>query len=138
LRWAGARLDATPAAEAEISAMGRTLAAIPPAPIGPRPTALIWEPRGYTAGPYGIADAVLRAAGFANAGDGRRWGIERLLAHPPDLLVLPDDPTFPSLATDLLDNPALAGIRRVRVPPSWLICAGPDTARAVALIAAAR
>jgi iron complex transport system substrate-binding protein len=138
LRSVGERLGVSPAAEAEISAMDRTLAAVPPAPTGPRPTALGWEPRGYTSGPGGIEDAVLRAAGFANTGDGRRWGIERLLAHKPDLLVLPEDPAFPSFATDLLDNPALSGIRRVRVPPAWLICAGPATARAVALIAAAQ
>ena len=30
---------------------------------------------------------------------------EQVAAHPPDLLVVPAAPDYPSLATDMLDNP---------------------------------
>ena len=63
-----------------------------------------------TAGPGSLMDAVLRSAGLTNASDGRRVGLEALLRQPPDLLVVPATPEFPSLATALLDHPALAGI----------------------------
>lgn len=97
--------------------------------------ALLWEPRGYTAGPGSLGDAVLRAAGFADAGTGGRIGLEALVAHPPDLLVEPRGPGFPSLATALLDHPALRFIPRRMVDPAALICGGPQTAAAVAALA---
>jgi hypothetical protein len=80
-------------------------------------------------------DAVLRAAGLANAADGSRMGLEALLRHPPDLLVVPLSPGYPSLATDLLDSPAVAAIPRRALPPPLTICAGPFTAQAVAMLA---
>jgi len=115
-----------------LAAMDATLDHLPhrPEPLH----ALVWEPRGLTAGPGTLMDAVLRAAGLANDSDGRRVGLEALLRRPPDLLVVPETPEFPSLATDLLDHPALAGIRRRAIPPALTICAGPFTAEAVALL----
>ena len=104
--------------EALLAAMDATLAAVR------RPThsvmALAWEPRGYTAGPGTLMDAVLRAAGLTNVSDGRQIGLEALLRHEPDLLVVPRAPDYPSLATDLLRNPAVAGI------PPRRNAAGPD------------
>jgi iron complex transport system substrate-binding protein len=100
-----------------------------------RMTAVAWEPRGYTAGPGSLMDAVLRAAGLANASDGRRLGLEALLRHPPDLLILPPAPEYPSLATEMPDNPAVAAIPRRALPPLLTICAGPFTAQAVAMLA---
>ena len=67
--------------------------------------ALLWEPRGYTAGPGSLGDAVLRAAGFADAGTGGRIGLEALVAHPPDLLVVPRAAGF-SLARDRAARPS--------------------------------
>ena len=113
--------------EALIADMDAQLAALPrPAE---RPSALFWEPRGYTAGPGTLGDAVLRAAGLRNASDGSRMGLEDLLAHPPDLLVVPTPAAWPSLATDLFRHPAVAGIPRRELPPALTICAGPFTAR---------
>ena len=80
-------------------------------------------------------DAVLRAAGLDNASDGSRVGLEALLRHPPDLLVVPTAPAYPSLATALLDHPALAGLPRRAIPPALTICAGPFSAEAAALLA---
>ena len=58
-------------------------------------------------------DAVLHAAGLSNASDGRRVGLEALLRHPPDLLVVPAAPDYPSLATDAAGSP---GARRPAAP----------------------
>jgi iron complex transport system substrate-binding protein len=98
-------------------------------------TAIAWEPRGYTAGPASLMGSILRAAGLTNAANGQRLGTEAMLRHPPDLLVVPDTPAFPSLATDMLDTPALRAIPRRPLPPALTICAGPFTAQAVALLA---
>lgn len=97
--------------------------------------ALVWEPRGLTAGPGTLMDAVLRAVGMNNTSDGRRVGLEALLRHPPDLLVLPTTSAYPSLATELLDHPALAALPRREIPPALTICAGPFSVRAATLLA---
>ena len=120
-------------AEPLIASMRATLASVPSP--GAKTTAIAWEPRFYTAGPASLMGAVLTAAGLTNAASGQRLGTEALLRHPPDVLVVPDTPAFPSLATDMLDSPALRGIPRRSVPPALTICAGPFTARAVAMLA---
>ena len=80
-------------------------------------------------------DAVLHAAGMSNASDGRSVSLEALLRHPPDLLVVPAAPAYPSLATTLLDHPALAGLPRRAIPPALTICAGPFSVEAATLLA---
>ena len=116
-----------------IAAMDATLSSIH-APDR-RPTAIAWEPRGYTAARGSLMDAVMRAAGVINASDGQRLGIEALLRHPPDMLVVPDTPAFPSLATDMLAAPALRAIARHALPPALTLCATPLSARAAMLLA---
>lgn len=133
-----ARLGVPARGAALVARMDATLAALPRSPRPHPIRALVLEPRGYTAGTGSLADAVLRAAGLANAEpDGRRLGLEALLRHPPDLLVVPETPRFPSLATAMLAHPALAALPRVEIPPALTICGGPFTARAAALLAAA-
>jgi iron complex transport system substrate-binding protein len=119
--------------EALLEAMDAALDDLPQQPQGRR--ALVWEPRGFTVGPGSLMDAVLRSAGLINASDGRRVGLEALLRQPPDLLAVPATPDFPSLASALLDHPALAGIHRRAIPPALTLCAGPFTAQAAALLA---
>lgn len=128
-RRIGAALGVPDRAEALIAAMDRRLAAAKPRPDAP--CALMWEARGWTAGPGSLGDAVLRAAGFRDAGTGGQVGLEALVAHPPDLLVVEDAHGFPSLATALLNHPAMRGIPRETLDPALLICGGPQTARAV-------
>ena len=72
---------------------------------------------------------------LTNASDGRRLGLEALLRHPPDLLVVPLAPDYPSLATEMLDNPARRRDPEASMPPPLTICAGPFTAQAVAMLA---
>ncbi len=116
-----------------IAAMDATLSAA--RPHHGHPTAIAWQPRGYTAGAGSLMGAVLRAAGLRDIAGGRRLGVEALLRHRPDLLVEQQSPAYPSLATQMLDSPALASIPRAVVPPALTVCAGPFTARAVALLA---
>ncbi len=105
------------------------------APV-PRRRALLWGARGWTSGPGTFTDAVLTAAGLDNAARGGAVGIEALLAHPPDLLITATPPQKPSMATELLRHPALDALSRRTLPPAWLICAGPWSARAVGVLSA--
>ena len=66
---------------------------------------------------------------------GGRVSLEALLRHPPDLLVVHAAAAYPSLATALLDHPALVGMPRRAIPPALTICAGPFSAEAAALLA---
>jgi len=115
-----------------VAQMNQTLAAIPRQDRG---TALIFEARGYVDQPGTLGDAVLRAAGYRNQAQGARVDLESLIDDPPDLLVTEREPEFPSLATDLLDHPALAHFRRRAIDPTLLICAGPWTAQVAAALA---
>ncbi len=128
-----AALGAPERADPLIAAMDATLAAVrqPSHPV----TAIAWEPRGYTASADSLMGAVLRAAGLTNAATGDRMGTEALLHRRPDVLIVPDTPAFPSLATEMLRAPALAGIAQRTIPPALTLCAGPFTARAVVLLA---
>ena len=119
--------------EALIDAMNAKLAAVK----GPTriTRAIVWEPRGLTAGPGTLMDAVLRAAGLRNAANGTRVSLEALLQRPPDLLVVPTTAAFPSLATALLEHPALAAIPHSMIPPALTICAGPFSADAAVMLA---
>ncbi len=114
-----------------LAQMDRDLGVTPHTPA----TAIALEARGWTAGPGSMADAVLRAAGLRDVGSGGQMSLETLAAHPPDELLVSTPPAFPSLATEMLGHPALAGIPRRAIPPALLACGGPWTARAVALLA---
>ncbi len=119
-----------------VPARGETLLAgfdIPPAL--PRRLAIALEPRGLTAAPGSLRDAVLRAAVYANASDGRAMGLEALAWRPEVLLVVAPAPPTPSRATEFLAHPLLASHPRREVPAALTICGGPWTARAVALLA---
>ncbi len=98
-------------------------------------TAVMWEAGGWSAGPGGFEDAVMRAAGLTNLGTGGRIGLEALLAARPGLLITERASRFPSIATDLAWHPALAGMARLTVLPAWLACAGPFSVAAVEALA---
>ena len=129
LRELAALLDVPERAEPLIAAMD---AALPMPPLRDPPvTALVWEPRGWTAGRDGLMENVLRAAGLTNIGSGGRVGLEALSRHPPALLILPGGSAGASLATDMLTHPAVRAIPTRIVPAPLRICPGPYTAGAV-------
>lgn len=130
IRLLAERLRQVERGEALIAAMDAELVG-PVGQTAPPPNAVAMQPRGYTSGPGSLMDAVLRAAGLANASDGRRMSAETLLRRPPDILVLPVAPAHPSLATAMLRTPAFAAIPTRYYRPAWTICAGPFTGRAV-------
>jgi iron complex transport system substrate-binding protein len=126
LRTTAALLGVPGRADPLIAAMDAAL----PAPGAPL-KALVWEPRGWTAGPGGLMDAVLREAGMIDTGSGGRVGLEALLRDKPDLLVLPADASGASLATEMLTHPAVRDIPVRTIPAPLTICPGPFTVGAV-------
>lgn len=130
-RHLGARLGASARAEALLAQMDAELAM----PRTAQGRAIALEPRGLTAGPGSLRDAVLRAAGLANAGDGRQLSLEALARAPAVLLVVAPPPRYPARATEFLAHPVLAHHPRREVPQHLTICGGPWSAGAVALLA---
>ena len=118
--------------DALVGRMRAHLAAVAPAHRG---RAVFWQARGFTAGPGSFGDAVLRAAGFVDAGTGGQMSVEALATHPPDVLITEAAPRYPSLATDLVLHPALAFIPRRTVDPALLACPGPWSVGAVEALA---
>jgi len=127
IRATAALLGVPERAEPLIAAMDAVLP-----PPGRPIEALVWEPRGWTSGPGGLLDAVLRAAGMIDTGSGGRVGLEALSRHPPGLLVLSDNAAGPSLATEMLRHPAIRQIPVRTIPAPLTICPGPFSAEAVA------
>lgn len=114
-----------------LARMDKTLASIPlHAPID----AILLQPRGYTGQAGSLTDEIMRAAGLRNVAVGPRMGLEQLVTQRPALLVMADAPSYPSLATDFLRHPVLADIPAHRLPPALLVCGGPWTADAVAML----
>lgn len=118
--------------EDAVARMDAVLAGVTPRAERP---ALALQPRGWTSGPGSLMHVVMAAAGLRDSGAGGRLGLEALAAQPPGLLVVPVAPGYPSLASDLLRHPVLAGIERREVPPALTLCGGPWTAAAVVLLA---
>jgi iron complex transport system substrate-binding protein len=134
IRAATRRLGALLGAEARAEALLAAMNAVLPASV-PRGPAIFLEPRGLTAAPGTLRDAVLRAAGHTNAADGRAMTLEALALTPAILLVTAPPPPTPSRATEFLAHPALAHHRRRQIPPALTVCGGPWTARAAAELA---
>ncbi len=115
------------------------VAAAPPPGQAPAP-AVLWEWGGMVAGSDTLIGDLLERTGFANlpAREGYRqadlYPIERLLAHPPRIiLTVGDDRTLhhPALR-------ALTGTLRAGFPPALLYCGGPSIIRAAQRLAALR
>lgn len=137
IRQVGAALGQERRATAVLAEIDAGLSAIAPHP--PR-SALVWQAGGFTPGRGTLADAVLAAAGLQNAAPFAGYGtirLERLLAAPPTLLVLPArlQGAGASLSEALLSHPALAAIPVRRIEPAWLACGGPETWRAARALA---
>lgn len=117
--------------------MDKRLAAISPAGSG---AALVWQAAGFTPGRGTLVDAVLRAAGRANAAPFAGYGtvrLEALLRNPPSLLVLPARAQGggTSLAEALLAHPALRALPVRPIEPAWLACGSFETVRAAEALA---
>jgi iron complex transport system substrate-binding protein len=132
--------------EALVARIEAAIASATPAPAARRLSALIYQPNGFAAGPGTLVDEVMTRAGFDNVA--RRYGLktwgnvglERLLANPPQVLLVGEPaPGARSWADRVMTHPALKSIagrmQQVRLPEKLLYCGGPvliDTAAAMA------
>ncbi|WP_168074900.1 ABC transporter substrate-binding protein [Caulobacter sp. SSI4214] len=132
--------------EALVARVEAALAAATPASGARRLTALIYQPNGFAAGPNTLVDEVMTRAGFDNVA--RRYGLkawgnvglERLLADPPEVLLVGEPaPGARGWADRVMTHPALKSIagrmRQARLPERLLYCGGPvliETADAMA------
>jgi iron complex transport system substrate-binding protein len=127
-----------------IADIDRRLAAIAPLGDKPRLRALVLNPAGFTVGSGSLIDDILRRAGLENLaarpGAPIHMPLEFVAASAPDLLILNaerDGP--PSLATDMLKHPVLAGMRGTRtivLPARLWTCGGPGSVEAIERLAA--
>ncbi|KAB2850302.1 MAG: ABC transporter substrate-binding protein [Hyphomicrobiaceae bacterium] len=113
-------------------------------PSSPR-TAVVYHVAGLASGTGTLADAVLRAAGLRNAAEAERLdakgalALERLLADPPDLVVLGHaEDEYRTVQADNLRHPALRRllerVESVHIPQRLMICASPKVLDAVELL----
>lgn len=91
IRTASKGLGVPKRGEALTARMDARLRAAAPEPLAPRPSALYLTAGGFTAGRGTLVDAILAAAGFANAAVGPLFApvsVERIALDPPTRFVL--------------------------------------------------
>ena len=147
LRRMGKVLGQEARAEAVVAAFDAELAAIP-STRGPAPRAVVYNANSFTAGAGTLSDALVRAAGFENVAvelglNGMtHLPLELLVMSAPDLVILGERRSPPSVGEAVLDHPALRHLRDSTRPTvvedsAW-VCGTPATAAAVARLAARR
>lgn len=113
---------------------------------GTRPTAAVYQRRGYVTGGDTLTGALMEAAGLANAGGalaGESGGfvpLERIVAARPDFLIVAGATRAEDQGSALLDHPALVAFyppeRRIALPERLTVCAGPALPAALRHLAA--
>jgi iron complex transport system substrate-binding protein len=135
--------------EALVARMDAAFEAAAPRSGMRRPTALVFQSNGFTAGTETLVGELLTRAGFENAAGRyglKKWGnlrLEQLLADPPNLIIggqrMAGGPTW---ADRIGKHPALAAIehrmKRAVVPEGLLFCGGSVFIPAMARLAAVR
>jgi iron complex transport system substrate-binding protein len=115
------------------AARQRAAAAAPPS----RPTAAIYQRRGYVTGGDTLSGELLSIAGFTNGGAplaGRSGGfvsLERMVMAPPDYIVVASTTRrAEDQGSALLAHPALAALfppqKRIVLPEKLTVCGGPS------------
>ncbi|UJX46086.1 ABC transporter substrate-binding protein [Xanthobacter sp. YC-JY1] len=146
IRMVAERLGVPERGAAMVRQMEEAFARLPPV-AGPRPTAVVLRPNGFTTGRGSLADELMEKAGLSNLAARLptdkmgQLALEEIVRAAPDLVVVNAEETAPpSLADALLHHPALAPFkdRTLALPLRLWTCAGPDLAEAAVLLAAAR
>jgi len=112
-----------------------------------RPTASVYQRRGYVTGGQTLTGDLLAIAGFDNAGAnlaGERGGfvpLETIVADPPDFIVVAAlDRDVEDQGSALLAHPALARMyppeKRIVLPERLTVCGGPSLPAALDRLAA--
>lgn len=102
-----------------------------------RPTAAIYQRRGYVTGGNTLTGDLLATAGFANGGAGLAGDtggfvpLEEIVARPPDFIVVAAlDRRAEDQGSALLAHPALARLfppkKRIVLPEKLTVCGGPS------------
>jgi len=149
IRHTAALLGAGDKGERLVAEMDRRLQRVAPTSAEARPSALFYQPRGYTSGLDTLQHTALVLAGWRNlsAEQGiRGYGAidleTLLLAQPQQLFSSAYAPGTDSLAQRQMHHPALNWITQGRpiidIPYSYWICGGPMIADAVEALAKAR
>ena len=124
------------------AAKARAAAAAPPG----NPTAANYQRRGYVTGSDTLMTELLAIGGFADAGGalaGKTGGfvpLEKVVAHPPDYIVVASNDLAPrDEGSALLSHPALSRLypasRRIVLPPKLTVCGGPTLPAALDRVA---
>ncbi|MEW8648419.1 MAG: ABC transporter substrate-binding protein [Candidatus Thiodiazotropha endolucinida] len=149
IRQLAARLGQVSRGESLIARMQHRLQSDLPDDAKPPPTAIFYQPRGYTSGSDTLQDEALRLAGWNNlaAQQGVKGyapvPLEEILRWRPDTLFTSAyRKTGDSLAERQLRHPALnrllANNPMVKIPYKYWICPGPMLAEAVDMLRQAR
>ena len=112
-----------------------------------RPTAAVYQRRGYVTGAETLTGELMAAVGLDNQGGalagktGRFVPLERLVTTRPDYLVVASpDADAEDQGTALLAHPALAALyppeKRIVLPEKLTVCAGPSLPAALDWLAA--
>jgi iron complex transport system substrate-binding protein len=122
--------------------MTHRMAALGPISLAKRPTAMVFNPNGFTVGAGTLVDDIMTRAGLENVaahmdlGNYTQIPLEILVRSAVDVLIVSasrDGP--PSLATEMLKHPVLSELgshTRVVVLPSRLwSCGGPEVVEAI-------
>ncbi|WP_084639829.1 ABC transporter substrate-binding protein [Kaistia adipata] len=127
------------------AARGRAASAAP----ADRPTAAVYQRRGYVTGQNTLTAELMRLVGFDDMGGrlaGKTGGfvpLEKLVTGRPDYLVMADPQVVAAdQGSALLAHPALNALypadRRITLPGRLTICAGPSLPEAIDTLAAER
>jgi iron complex transport system substrate-binding protein len=151
IRRLAARLGREQRGEALITQMQQRLHSSDDPAIPHRPTALFYQPRGYTSGAKTLQNEALRLAGWRNpaAEEGiegyRQVPLEQIILWQPDTLftsTYSESSRGLSLAERQLQHPALKRLLGKRpmleIPYRYWICPGPMLAEAVTLLREAK
>jgi iron complex transport system substrate-binding protein len=121
--------------------------ALPAAPPARRYATLVWQGGGLIAGEGTLVAEAMARFGLDNAAaarglaQGTALPLERLLADPPEVILVAARPHRTGQADRALAHPALrhvAGTRTFAIVPALLWCGGPTVPRLAARLAAIR
>jgi len=144
IRMLGELLGNPARADALVREISVAFAEADPVPEAERPTAVVFEPNGFTVGEGSLVDTIIQAAGLRNLGAEadlgtyRRLPLERLLSLSPDVLILAANQTVPARSYEVLHHPVLRKLPKkpviVRLSPKLWTCAGPEIAHALSIL----
>jgi iron complex transport system substrate-binding protein len=137
IRDLASRLGRREAGESLVGAIDAALARLPHVPPGTAPSFVILHRRGFVHH-AGLVSEILVRAGLRNAAGDLGVasygfvGLETLVRHPPDFLVVDEEPGAPQdNGQAFLVHPALRKLfppaRRIVAPGPLTICGGPAT-----------